>query len=89
MTSSNLQPQATANTDSPETVRVRIAVMVDRLGQWVASGSSDLDESELVSGVSGILDNVTCLSWIEADVPRQLPVTGGTVVSSQFQQGAI
>lgn len=88
MTSSNLQPLASANTKSPETVRVRIAVMVDRLGQWVASGSSDLDESELVSEVSGILDNVTCLSWIEADVPRQVPVIDGAVVSSQVQQDA-
>ena len=44
MTIRNLQPQATTNTDVPETVRVRIAVMVDRLGQWVASGSSDMDE---------------------------------------------
>jgi len=88
MTSSNLQPLATANTESPETVRVRIAVLVDRLGQWVASGSSDMDESELVSEVSGILDNVTCLSWIEANVPRQVPVIDGTVVSSQVQQGA-
>jgi hypothetical protein len=87
MTSSNHQPQATANTESPETVRVRIAVLVDRLGQWVASGSSDLDESEVVSEVSGILDNVTCLSWIEADVPHQVPVIDGTVVSSQVQQG--
>lgn len=88
MTISNLQPQTTANTDAPATVRVRIAVMVDRLGQWVASGASDLDESEMVSEVSGILDNVTCLSWIEADVPRHLPVIDGTVVSSQAQQGA-
>ena len=88
MTSSNLQPLATANTESLETVRVRIAVMVDRLGQWVASGSSDMDESELVSEVSGILDNVTCLSWIEADVARQVPIIDGTVVSSQVQQGA-
>ena len=88
MTSSNLQPLATANTESLETVRVRIAVMVDRLGQWVASGSSDMDESELVSEVSGILDNVTCLSWLEADVPRQVPVIDGTVVSSQVEQGA-
>ena len=88
MTIRNLQPQATTNTDVPETVRVRIAVMVDRLGQWVASGSSDMDESELVSEVSGILDNVTCLSWIEADVPRHIPVIDGTVVSSQAQQGA-
>lgn len=88
MTIRNLQPQATTNTDVPETVRVRIAVMVDRLGQWVASGSSDMDESELVSEVSGILDNVTCLSWIEVDVPRHLPVIDGTVVSSQAQQGA-
>ena len=88
MTSSNLQPLATANTESLETVRVRIAVMVDRLGQWVASGSSDMDESERVSEVSGILDNVTCLSWIEADVPRHVPVFDGTVVSSQVEQGA-
>ena len=47
-----------------------------------------MDESELVSEVSGILDNVTCLSWLEADVPRQVPVIDGTVVSSQVQQGA-
>ena len=37
---------------------------------------------------SGILDNVTCLSWIEADVPRHVPVFDGTVVSSQVEQGA-
>jgi hypothetical protein len=60
----------------------------DSLGQWVTSGSSDLDESELVSEVYGILDNVTCLSWIEAEVPRQVPVIDGTVISSQVQQGA-
>jgi len=82
----NHQLLSTTNSDAPETVRVRIAVMVDRLGRWVASGSSDLDDSEAVNEVSGILDNVTCFSWIEAEVPRSVPVIDGTVVSSQVQQ---
>jgi len=84
----NHQPLATTNIDAPETVRVRIAVMVDRLGQWVASGSSDLDDSEMVSEVSGILDNVTCLSWIEADVPRYVPTVDGSVGHTAVQQDA-
>lgn len=78
----NHQPQQTTNTCAPETVRVRIAVMVDGLGQWVASGASDMYDSEMVSEVSGALDNVTCLSWIEADVPRDVPTFDGTVISS-------
>lgn len=80
------QRPATPTPESPATVRVRIAVIVDRFGEWVASGSSDAGESETVGAVSGILDNPTCLSWIEADVPRHVPTLGGTVGSSKFQQ---
>lgn len=50
------------------TVRVRIAVAVDRLGQWTACGGSDLSDGEAAAELAG-LDPCCRVSFIEAEVP--------------------
>lgn len=53
------------------TVKVRIAVLVDPKGNWVAGGSStgDQDGIESVNACAEDLEKGDHLVWVEAEVP--------------------
>lgn len=59
-------------------VRVRIAVAVDRFGSWVANGWKEAPDSIAIREcTSHVRDSIRRIVWIEADVP--LPLTPQTI----------
>lgn len=70
--------------ETPRTVRVRIAVAVTEIGHWNASGFYDWDDAEAVDEVGGPLAGLaTTVHFIEADIPLPQPLTiQGSVVET-------
>lgn len=59
----------------PKTVRVRIAVAVNTLGKWIATGvcgGTDSDAQERASRFALTFTVPYVTNWIEADVPLPL-----------------
>lgn len=68
---------------APKTVKVRIAVAVDRRGEWAAAGWSAYGGGEPVDVLDGHLEELECgerFYWVEAqlEVPEVEVVQGET-----------
>ena len=65
--------------DAPRTIRVRIAVGIDRDGEWEAYGTNDRTDAQTLQN-AGFDSWASTVVWVEADVPLPEPVTvEGTV----------
>jgi hypothetical protein len=73
---------------TPRTVRVRIAVAVERGGQWFTHGSSqygDHEAEDMADAAADCTDSPTRVSFVEADVPlpEEPRVIEGRVVGEE------
>lgn len=52
-----------------KTVRVRIAVAVNDLGQWRAEGFDEYDDKHAIKAATSTIEGERRVFWVEADLP--------------------
>lgn len=65
------------------TVKVRIAVAVDKNGRWNSFGVDNMDDDELLDWASEIVEPDASHYWLEAELPiPSVPVYEASVTPS-------
>lgn len=71
--------------ERPKTVRVRVAVIVDRTGRWYAAGYAGETDKEMIESVEST-ETVGPVYFIEADLPVPMDETIQAAIVGQVPQ---